>query len=126
MMNNETEKVLMQAKRVYRSLADETSKRIFKMRTLFNITSDWKDIQSIVLSIPEFKNEPLGPFVDLAAKCQKYSSLGCKIIIYGAGEIGRFLYEVYAGTVNWHCFCDSDVKSRKIDSAGFRLFLLNG
>lgn len=105
--------IFPQAKKVYDSLLDDQSKRFFSLRLLYNFTSDMSFIKEIVTDIDEFKNENLHPYIEFYIACKKHIADNRKIIIYGAGVWGKYLYETFSNGLKWHSFCDKDVDKQK-------------
>ena len=123
MMNDyELNEIFLKAKKVYNSLMDEMSKKIFSLRTLYNLTGDYNYLVDMTSLIPEFDiNETyeLRKFYNKLKKI-KEENKSSKLIIYGAGRQGNYLFDLFKN-IDWYCFCDKDTNKQNNNFCGLRV-----
>ena len=90
---------------VYEHIADEESRFIFSNRLLYSATGDYKYIKSIVLS-----TEMGQKIFELLKKSANNHD---NMVIDGAGEYGRFIYQDYP-ELPWVCFSDASPKEKTL------------
>ncbi|MFE4712060.1 FkbM family methyltransferase [Paenibacillus sp. NPDC056722] len=106
-------RIFSDTRNVYNNLMDEQSQELFKLRMLFNLTSDWKYIKELTARVPDFSSIGTHQYIDFSIKCQEYISNGKNLIIYGAGAWGEHLYSYLSYGIKWTCFCDKDENKQK-------------
>lgn len=112
----------LQSQKVYNSLMDEQSKHIFALRSLYNLTLDSKYLLNMVSIIPDFDSKEIKKFIDFYKQCRnimdQYPSK--KLIIYGAGRWGKYLFDLLQmfSHINVYCFCDKDPQKQESTYCG--------
>lgn len=105
--------VFPQAKKVFDSLNDEQSKKIFALRMMFNLTNDYNYLIDMTSLIPGIDSNKMQSFKDYYNQYKAISDQypTRKLIIYGAGAVGKGLLELFR-EINWYSFCDKDPKKQ--------------
>lgn len=110
--------VFPNANKIYESLMDKESKKLFALRLLFNLTSDWKYIKELISIIPDFSSLNIHPHIELATKCQEHVFKQKNLIIYGAGGWGKYLHSILSIGIKWSFFCDKNPIKQKENYCG--------
>lgn len=117
MLNDKDNKGVFQlANRIYNSLEDQTSKKLFSLRMMYNLTSDVNYILDMAMSIPEFNNAKLGNIGKVFSILREFES-SKKLIIYGAGQFGKGIFELLSD-LSWFGFCDQDTNKQHVTYCG--------
>lgn len=116
------DEIFLKAKKVYNSLADEKSKKIFSLRILYNLTGDYDYLFDMIELLSEFDTNEvykLRKFYHMIKKI-KEENKSSKLIIYGAGRQGNYLFDIFRN-IDWHCFCDKDMQKQKNNFCGLKV-----
>lgn len=101
-MNNLFGIEMSDIKNIYSSLLDEESKDIFINRLLYSITGEYKYILNIIK--PE----------EIHYKLKAFEKVGKRLIIFGAGLMGKIIFEKILKDIKWECFVDNNIKEKTI------------
>ena len=107
-LNTSRAELFQAGRKIYSSLIDDESREYFRLRTLFNLTSDFNYIKELISLVPDFKGEKTHPNIDFFIKCKNYELDKRKLIIYGAGVWGKQLVKLSLGGIQWYAYCDKD------------------
>lgn len=84
-------------KTIYQNFVDDKSKDIFLKRLQYSITGDRDYMFST------------GTITKVKSKLEKYGKMGKKLIMFGAGFVGKRVVENTLDYINWECFADNNV-----------------
>lgn len=100
---------------IYDNLCDEESKYIFENRKKYAESGEWKYIENIVRSIPEYTSNVYysGKEKILYDKLREYQKINKKIVLFGYGYRAQKIYNALcAEHIDVAYIVDSDVKKQ--------------
>jgi len=89
-------KNIEEIKNIYLNMEDSESKELFIKRISYNISEDF----SYMVDTKKIS--------DIKERLKNFETQGKKLIIFGAGLMGRKIVEYYFNDIKWECFVDNN------------------
>lgn len=106
--------IFTMSQKAYAKLSDSLSKAIFAARMNYNLTNDKKYLFEMIELCSSFDLSKHQKLKSLSERLQRISEqYDARLIVYGAGNYGKHLLNLFGDEFDWYAFCDKDPNKQK-------------